>query len=207
VEGREKVGSVLDGGKPDVDPAQLGVTPVQPDVTAADNQEHTEPIAIPAERDRPRGKKRRGLGFTFFQLLKRLWIPVVILAVIAAGGFTVSRLHSIFGNEKHISYGDTQKDETKPFNPKYLTYEIWGPPGSTAQISFFDDQGNPKNLKGVSLPWSLQFPISTTASVGSIAAQGDGDTIGCRITVDGKVKSEKVVNQVSAFTSCLLKAA
>jgi hypothetical protein len=38
-------------------------------------------------------------------------------------------------------------------------------------------------------------------------AQSDGDSIGCRITVDGEVKAEKTSDGVSAFTSCLLKAA
>ena len=43
--------------------------------------------------------------------------------------------------------------------------------------------------------------------IGSIAAQGNSDSIGCRILVDGVVKDEKVTHEVSAFTSCLLKAA
>ena len=61
---------------------------------------------------------------------------------------------------------------------------------------------------GSRLPWSLEFPITTAASIGSIAAQGDTDTIGCRILVDGEVKAEKTVNhEVSSFTSCVLKAA
>jgi hypothetical protein len=38
-------------------------------------------------------------------------------------------------------------------------------------------------------------------------AQGDGDSIGCRILVDDDVKAEKISNEYNAFTSCLLKAA
>jgi hypothetical protein len=38
-------------------------------------------------------------------------------------------------------------------------------------------------------------------------AQGDTASIGCRITVDGEVKAEKITHEVSAFTFCLLKAA
>ena len=30
-----------------------------------------------------------------FRVLRRLWIPLVVLVVIGAGGFTVSRLHGI----------------------------------------------------------------------------------------------------------------
>jgi MmpS family membrane protein len=127
--------------------------------------------------------------------------------VIGAGGLTVSRLHGVFGSDKSVSYGDTKNDETKPFNPKHLRYEIFGPPGTLADISYFDSTGDPQSLEGVRLPWSLEFPITAATGVGSIAAQGDSDTIGCRIVVDGVVKAEKTTDQVSAFTSCLLKAA
>jgi hypothetical protein len=40
--------------------------------------------------------------------LGRLWIPLIITVVIGAGGFTVSRLHGIFGSEKRPSYADSR---------------------------------------------------------------------------------------------------
>jgi len=128
------------------------------------------------------------------------------MVVIGAGGFTVSRLHGIFGSERRPSYADTQVNDTKPFNPKRLTYEIFGSPGSVATISYFDIDGEPRFVHGASLPWSLQFAITST-TVGSVVAQSDGDSIGCRILVDDEVKAEKVSTEVNAFTSCLLKAA
>jgi Mycobacterium membrane protein len=142
-----------------------------------------------------------------FRLFKRLWIPLVVIAVVVAGGWTVSRLHGIFGNEKSLSYGDTGKDEAKPIDPKYLKYEVFGPPGTSADISYFDAEGDPQYIEGVQLPWTLEFPITSATGVGSVAAQGDSDSIGCRLLVDTVVKSEKSTYAVSAFTSCLLKAA
>jgi hypothetical protein len=140
-------------------------------------------------------------------LLKRVWIPLIVIAVLAAGGLTVSRLHGIFGSEKTVTYGDTKNEKGKPFNPKKMKYEIFGPPGTSAQISYFDEEGNPVHTDAT-LPWSLEFPISAAAGIGSIAAQGNSDTIGCRITVDGEVKDEKTAtHEVSSFVSCLLKAA
>jgi hypothetical protein len=153
------------------------------------------------------GRSRRNPGFVIFRVLRRLWIPLVVLVVIGAGGLTVSRLHGIFGSEKGLSYADTRIDDTKPSNPKHLRYEVFGPPGTVADISYFGDKGDPQHVEGVSLPWSLEFAITGAASIGSIAAQGDSDSIGCRIIVDGVVKAEKVMNEVSAFTSCVLKAA
>lgn len=37
-------------------------------------------------------------GHHVCRVLKRLWIPLVIVAVVVAGGLTVSRLHGIFGS-------------------------------------------------------------------------------------------------------------
>lgn len=142
------------------------------------------------------------------QLLKRLWIPLVALAVIGAGTWSVSQLHGIFGSDHSLRYGDTRSDGAAPVvNSKQLRYEVFGPPGTTADISYFDANGDPQYLERVPVPWSLDFPITTATGIGSVAAQGDSDSLGCRLLVDGVVKTEKVKNAVSAFTSCLLKAA
>ncbi|MGH3632716.1 MmpS family protein [Mycobacterium sp.] len=139
--------------------------------------------------------------------MRRLWIPLVILTVVVAGGFTVSRLHGIFGSANQLSYGDTKVDEDKPFNPKHLRYEVFGAPGTVADISYFDMDGEPQRIKAAHLPWSLEFAITAASAVANVIAQGDTDSIGCRILVDGAVKTEKVKHEVSAFTFCLLKAA
>ena len=149
----------------------------------------------------------RWRGFTIFRVLGRLWIPLLVLVVIAAGGFAVSRLHGIFGSDKRPSYADTKINDSKPFNPKHLTYEVFGSPGTVANISYFDANAEPQHIEGASLPWSLDFAITETSAVGSVVAQGDSDNIGCRIIVDGEVKTERTSNQVNAFTSCLLKSA
>ena len=140
-----------------------------------------------------------------FRVLRRLWIPLVVLVVIAVGGLTVSRLHGLFGSEKSPSYADTRVDN-KPYNPQHLRYEVFGPPGTVALISYYDDNGAPQHVDGVSLPWSLEFAITAATGIGSVAAQGDSDSIGCRIMLDGVVKAEKITHEVSAFTSCMLKA-
>ncbi len=159
----------------------------------------------PAGRETRTSRRRHRFGI--FNALRRLWIPLVILAVIGAGGFTVSRLHGIFGADKQLPYGDTRIDNSRPFNPKHLTYEVFGPPGTRAEISYFDINGDPQHMKGVPLPWSLDFAISPATAAGSVIAQGDSDSIGCRILVDGVVKAEKTTHEVSAFTYCLLKSA
>jgi hypothetical protein len=126
--------------------------------------------------------------------------------VIGGGGLTVSRLHGIFGSEKRPSYAATRIDDAKPFHPKQLRYEVFGPPGTMAHISYFDANDDPQRV-GARLPWSLEFPVTTATAVGSVVAQGDSDSISCRIVEDGVVKAEKSTHEVNAFTFCLLQPA
>lgn len=137
----------------------------------------------------------------------RTWIPLVILVVVIVGGFTVHRIRGFFGSENRPSYSDTNLENSKPFNPKHLTYEIFGPPGTVADISYFDVNSEPQRVDGTVLPWSLHITTNDAAVMGNIVAQGNSDSIGCRITVDGKVRAERVSNEVNAYTYCLVKSA
>jgi nitrate reductase NapE component len=153
------------------------------------------------------GKRQRVKGISIFRVLQRLWIPLVIVLVIGLGGFTVWRIHGIFGSDKRPSYSDSKTDNSKPFNPKRLTYEVFGPPGTVADISYFDVDADPRRVDGAQLPWSLNFTTTSPAVMGNIVAQGNSNTIGCRIVVDGVVKAEKISHEVNAFTYCVLKGA
>ncbi len=136
-----------------------------------------------------------------------MWIPLLVVVVVAVGGFTVSRLHGIFGSEKRVTYSDTKSAESKTYDPKQMSYEVFGAPGTVANISYFDKDTEPIYITNISLPWRMQFDIGNATAIGSLMAQGDTGNIGCRITVDGEVKAEKVATGTNAFTSCLLKNA
>lgn len=161
--------------------------------------------AAPAAR--ARAETAKGTGLTIFKLLTRLWIPVVILVVVLVAGFTVSRVHNFFGSEKREGYSDTQREERKPYNPKQVTYEVFGPPGTIADISYFDVDAEPRRVDQVQLPWQLHITTTLPAIMGNLVAQGDSNSIGCRIVVDGVVKAERISNEVHAYTYCLVKSA
>ena len=175
------------------------------DVTVAGDQvvsrSSTEPIASGATR-----MKHRKWGFAAGRLLKRTWISLVIVAVIAAGGLTVGRLHGIFGSEKRPAYADTKVNDSKPFEPKRITYEVFGPPGTVADIGYFDTDAEPQRVEGVHLPWKIVLTTTKPTIVGNLVAQGNTDSIGCRILIGDDVKADKVSNEVSAFVYCMLKA-
>jgi nitrate reductase NapE component len=146
-------------------------------------------------------------GISIFRVLERVWIPLVIAVVVGVGGFTVWRIHGIFGSEKRPSYSDTATDDSKPFNPKRLTYEVFGPPGTVADISYFDVNADPQRVDGAKLPWTMRLTTKAASVMGNIVAQGNSNTIGCRIVVDDVVKAEKISHEVNAFTFCVLKGA
>jgi hypothetical protein len=206
------MGAVVDGSAHDVEPTESPAAPREDGETASERRRffrrRASPPPTPPSRPVGRARRRRSPSSAMFAFLRRAWLPLVIAIVVAVGGFTISRLHSIFGSVNSLSYGDTKVDEGPPINPKILRYEVFGPPGTVAQISYFDENGNPKFIEDVPLPWSVEFPITTAASVGSVAANGNSDSLGCRILVDDVVKSESIKQHpVSTFTSCMLKAA
>ena len=98
-------------------------------------------------------------------------------------------------------------ESAKPFNPKRIVYEVWGPAGSTADISYFDVNDDPQRVDAAPLPWTYEITTTKAAVMGNLSAQGNSDTLGCRITVDNVVKAERVANETHAFTFCLVKSA
>jgi hypothetical protein len=137
--------------------------------------------------------------------LKRVWIPLVLIAVLTVSAFLVMRLHRIFGSQNLT--GGSAGIEIVQFNPKVVTYEVFGPPGTTANINYWDAEANTHQVNGAPLPWSYTISTTLPAVSANIMVQGDSDRIRCRITVDGVVRHEQTANGVNAQTFCLVKSA
>ena len=139
---------------------------------------------------------------------KRAWIPLLIVVVVAIAGFLVYRMHGVFGSDNEITRaGAGLANDPKPFNPKRVTYEVFGPEGSVATVNYLGLDAQPQEVKDTSLPWSITLTTTAPAASANIVAQGDSDSIGCRITVNDVVKDEKSSDEVNAQTFCLVKSA
>jgi Mycobacterium membrane protein len=138
-------------------------------------------------------------------VLKRAWIPLVLVVVLAVSGLVVMRLHKMFASQD-LNANAGAGIEIVQFNPKILVYDVYGPPGTTAQISYFDADAN-VHLLNASLPWSITLSTTLPTVSANLMAQGDSDEIGCRVTVNGTVREEKSANGVNAQTYCLVKSA
>jgi MmpS family membrane protein len=140
------------------------------------------------------------------RLATRAWIPLVLLVVLTVSGFGVARLHRIFGSED-LNANAGGGIEIIQFNPKVVKYEVFGPPGTTANINYWDAEANTHQVNAAPLPWSYTISTTLPAVSANIMAQGDGDQLRCRITVDGLVREEQIADGLNAQTFCLVKSA
>lgn len=133
---------------------------------------------------------------------------MVLVAVLVVGlaGFAVYRLQGVFGSHDLTASPGGAADEIVPFNPKRVQLEVFGAPGATATITYLDVEARPQRVDGAALPWSYDDSTTTPAVLLNLQAQGSGDTLGCRITVDDVVKVERVSNEPSAYVFCLDKS-
>ena len=139
-------------------------------------------------------------------VVKRVWILLVIVVVVAVAGFCVYRFRGFFGAHDNPSASTGISDDTKPFNPKRVMYEVFGPPGTVATINYLDVNAQPQRVDDFTLPWTYKVTTTAPAVSVNVVAQGDSDTISCRITVNDVVKDERTVNEVNAQTFCLVKS-
>ncbi len=131
---------------------------------------------------------------------------LVALSVVAVAGFAVYRLNGIFGKEDVVSTPSNAANEIVPFNPKHVVMEVFGPPGTTATITYTDVNAQPQKALDVTLPWAYDATTTQPAVFVNVSAQGDSDSIGCRIIIDDVVKDERTVTTLNAFTYCLDKS-
>lgn len=140
------------------------------------------------------------------RVLKKGWIPLLLVVVLALSALIVSRLHKIFGSED-LNANAGKGIEIVQFNPKVVVYEISGAPGSTANINYWDADANTHQVNNAPLPWSTTISTTLPSVSANIMAQSDGPTIACKITVDGVVREQQNSDGRNAQTFCLVKSA
>ncbi len=134
-------------------------------------------------------------------------MPLVALIVIAVVGFGVNRI-------REKSHAISHPATTRPIpatvvqiNPKNVTYEVFGDLGSGGKVSYANLKSEPVQVVLTSLPWSVSETTMSAAVSLSLVAQVDGDSLGCRIRVNGEIREEHVVNHTGAAVACTVAAA
>ena len=138
-------------------------------------------------------------------VIGRAWMVWVTIAIVALSAFAVVRLQKAFGPQDPTTPGGAA-DQIVPFNPKRVELEVFGEPGASATITYMDVNASPQRVDNAPLPWSYAASTTTPAVLVNIQAQGDGSTLGCRITIDGVVKVERSETMPNAYVFCLDKS-
>ncbi len=140
-------------------------------------------------------------------VVKRAWVPLVIMVLVAVGGFAEYRLHGAFGVDGAKLAVGGHADDIKPFNPKHVTLEVFGAAGAQADINYLDVNAAPQRVDAMPRPWTYSVATTAPAVSVNVVAQGDGDVIGCRITGNGHIEDQRTVAGIHPQTFCLVKSA
>ena len=137
----------------------------------------------------------------------KLWLPAVVLVVIAIVGYGVNSV-------RHLSDLITNPPAANPIpatvvqiNPKNITYEVFGTLGGGGTVTYADLNSQPIAVELTSLPWSNSETTMAASASLSLVVQVEGDMVGCRILVDGQVRDEQSVSHESAAVPCTVTAA
>ncbi|BBZ15257.1 MmpS family transport accessory protein [Mycobacterium branderi] len=141
-----------------------------------------------------------------FSILKRVWVPLVVIAAITGGGLAVDRLRGVFGSDEIFSTSPSAQTLVS-LHEKRVTYQVFGPRDTAGRVSYLNEDAQPEKADFTSLPWTFTVTTTTPAVIADVVAQGDSDTIGCRIMVNGELKDEQTSTGHHAQTFCLVKAA
>jgi MmpS family membrane protein len=139
--------------------------------------------------------------------LARSWIPLVLVFATAISAFAIYRMHGVFGSYQSTGASGGAADRIVSFNLKHVRYEVYGPSETIGSISYLDEDAVPQRADFSSLPWSFEVSTTLPSMFANLVAQGNSDTIGCRITVNGELRDDQSSNGHDAQTFCLVKAA
>jgi Mycobacterium membrane protein len=144
-----------------------------------------------------------------FQKVKKVWMPLLLVVVVSLGTYAVVRIRDTFGANAAVASGDGNADNTKPFNPKHIMYEITGPPGGSVDVDYLDENGQPHRVDGAAMPWSYTVVTTLPSMSANIVAQASStavDALRCRVIVDGQVRDDRHSDDYQPFIYCLVKS-
>jgi Mycobacterium membrane protein len=142
-----------------------------------------------------------------FRIFTKAWIPLLLVVVVAVGIYAVVRIRDSLTPSASASAESGNGGDTKPFNPKHITYQVTGA-GGAVDVDYLDENGQPHRIDAAALPWSFTIVTTLPSMSANIVAQG-GKTVsglGCRVTVDGQVRDERSTDEYQPFIYCLVKS-
>jgi len=139
-------------------------------------------------------------------LIGRTWLPLLVVVVVVVAALAIRSLHGVFGSEDRTQSPGAKFDIVQ-FNPKNITYEVFGNLAGWGRVSYWNVDVKPVSVDLTELPWSHTETTVLTVATADITAQVAGGNVGCRITVDGMVRSEHTASGDHAAVWCQVLSA
>lgn len=140
------------------------------------------------------------------RLVSQLWLPALVVVVAVLAGLIIDFAHGIFGSQDRTRSAGN-KFSIAQFNPKRIQYDIFGDLAGWGRASYWDVNSHPVVVDLAALPWTYTEVTVLTTATADITAQVAGGNIGCRITVDGLVRSEHMATGEHAGVWCQVLSA
>lgn len=156
-----------------------------------------EAIGVKAKK-----KQRRATA-----VLGRFWLPLVFVVVGAIAAYGVVTVRQASEDISNPPDKTSIPHTVVQINPKHVTYEVFGVLGGSGRVIYANLDSEPVEVTLTSLPWSHSATTMSPSASLSLVTQVDGDSVGCRIMVDGEVRAEHFVEHESAAAACTVTAA
>lgn len=83
-----------------------------------------------------------------------------------------------------------------------ITYEVISDSGELNSVTWFDEMNALQQDSNVAAPWSMVVNNTASFSMAGVTAQTTGQSVTCRVVVDGKVEEEKTSTGQYAVVNC-----
>ena len=132
-------------------------------------------------------------------------MPLVAVVAVGVGAVAMWKVHEFSEPPPVVTVNEPAAPPE--FSIKRIDYEVFGSVGKGGTLVWVDYDGHPSqpvNLPTTPWPWSHHEETTLTVVSGSISAQVHDGQVGCRIRVNGVVRSEQ---RPDAHVFCLVKSA
>ncbi|BBX39474.1 MmpS family transport accessory protein [Mycobacterium simiae] len=140
------------------------------------------------------------------RLVTKLWLPTLVVVVAVLAGCVIDSAHRVFGSQDRTR-SPGSKFSIAQFNPKRIEYDVFGELGGWGRVSYWDVNSHAIAVDLATLPWRHTEVTVLTTATADITAQVAGGNVGCRIIVDGQVRSEHTATGEHAGVWCQVLSA
>ena len=135
--------------------------------------------------------------------MRNSWVYPVSLFVLAAAGGSIARVRTDPIPDQAIGYVAVAP-ALGEFAERTVEYEASGPRGAPVTVSYLDENAHARDI-AATLPWRQPVRAATPALMTSLVVQSRTAGVGCRISIDGKVRDEQFSNTPAGVANCKVR--